>query len=376
MDVSKVIPGNGLSVDDLLENLPVGIYTCDTEGLITYFNPRARDLWGRAPKLRDPEDRFCGSFKLYLPDGKAILHQECWMALALRDASPYHGREIIIERPDGNRVTALAHASPLRNHQGEVVGAINALMDITDHQVAQQAQTEMRATLAHIGRLSLAGEMATGVAHELNQPLTAIINYSEACINLLRSGGDTRYVIDLLTHMVDQGRWAGEIIQRLRGFTRKAPVQRQPVDINALVRDSIDFIAGEAQRARVTLRVETADGLQMPEADPVQLQQVLLNLLRNSLDAMGECPSDSHELLVQTSMADNGAVQVSVTDTGPGVSEHLRDRLFHPFITTKPQGMGLGLSISKSIINAQGGELSADTQRRHGASFRFALPCP
>ncbi len=375
MPTALDIPDPGQPMDHLLENLPVGTYTCDPDGLITYFNPRARELWGRAPRLRHPEDRFCGSFKLYLADGTAIRHQECWMALALRDRAPYHGREIIIERPDGSRVTALAHASPLWNADGGITGAINALMDITERKNAQQAQAEMRTTLAHIGRLSLAGEMATGMAHELNQPLTAIINYSEASINLLRSGGDTGYVIDLLTHMVDQARWAGDIIKRLRDFTRKVPVQRIPLDINALVRESVEFIVGEAQRNGVALRVETVRGISRPRADPVQIQQVLLNLLRNSLDALLESTNGQRELHVRTGMTANGCVRVSVTDTGPGLPEEILDRLFHPFVTTKPQGMGLGLSISKSIIDAQGGELSAETAPGGGTTFFFTLPC-
>src|SRR5438067_8934721 len=129
----------------LLETLPAGAYTCDAEGLITYFNRRAVELWGREPKLNDPADRFCGSFKLFATDGTPITHDRCWMALALRDAREYVGQEIVIERPDGSRWTALAHANPLFDDAGRLRGAVNVLVDITDRKRAEDAHTLLAA---------------------------------------------------------------------------------------------------------------------------------------------------------------------------------------------------------------------------------------
>jgi PAS domain S-box-containing protein len=128
----------------LLEKLPAGAYTCDPEGLITYFNQQAVQLWGRAPKLNDPIDRFCGSFKLLSPDGSPIAHDQCWMALALKMARGYNKREIVIERPDGQRFTALAHANPIHDESGKLIGAVNVLVDISDRKRAEEALSEIR----------------------------------------------------------------------------------------------------------------------------------------------------------------------------------------------------------------------------------------
>ena len=130
---------SALHFQRLLENLPAGAYTCDREGLITYYNQHAVQLWGRAPKLHDPRDRFCGSFKLFAPDGSLIAHDQCWMALALQMNKAFNGREIVIERPDGQRITVLAHANPIHDESGNLLGAVNVLVDISDRQRAAEA---------------------------------------------------------------------------------------------------------------------------------------------------------------------------------------------------------------------------------------------
>ena len=359
----------------LLEKLPAGAYMCDPTGLITYFNQRAVELWGRAPKLNDPEDRFCGSFKLFSADGARIRHDQCWMALALYTMMEYNGHEIIIERQDGHRLTVLAHANPIRDESGALLGAVNVLVDITDRKQAEEEQRQLQATLAHIGRLSLAGEMAAGLAHELNQPLAAIVTYSEACIRLLHSGGaSTDKLIGTLEQVVAQGQRASEIIRRLRSFTRKTALQRLPVNVNALIREAVDFIGAEARQREVSLQLELTDGLPPVEVDPIQIQQVLVNLMRNSLEAMSTIEPSQRTLTIRTTLAASDAITVAVCDTGPGLAAEVRNQLFHPFLTTKPQGMGLGLSISKSIIEAHGGQLWATSDPGHGALFHFTLP--
>jgi signal transduction histidine kinase len=136
----------------LLEKLPAGAYTCDPEGLITYFNPRAEELWGRAPALNDPVDRYCGSFKLYSVDGAPITHDQCWMALALKNAAEYNGREIVVERPDGQRLTALAHAHPIHGEDGSLLGAVNVLVDITARKQMEQALRESEERLRQLNQ--------------------------------------------------------------------------------------------------------------------------------------------------------------------------------------------------------------------------------
>jgi two-component system sensor kinase FixL len=147
----------------MLEKLPAGAYTCDAEGLITYFNHRAVEVWGRTPKLNEPEERFCGSFKLYSIDGTPMRHDQCWMALAIENDEEYVGREVIIERPDSSRVIGLAHASPMRDEAGKLIGAVNVVMDITERKKNEEALRHSHAELrAHANELARFNRAAVG----------------------------------------------------------------------------------------------------------------------------------------------------------------------------------------------------------------------
>lgn len=361
----------------LLDRLPAGAYLCDPEGLITYYNQRALELWGRAPALNDPADRFCGSLRLFTVDGRPLRHDECWMALALGRRTEYNGREIVIERPDGHRVTALAHANPIRDEQGQCLGAVNVLFDITGWRESEARQRELETALTHMARLSLAGEMAAGFAHELNQPLTSIANYGEACIELLRCGGtDTGELVTAMTRVVEQAEHAGEIIRRLRGFTRRASPQQTLVEPLALLRSTLEFVAIDARAREVRLHAELPDALPPVWADAVQIQQVLVNLLRNGIEATSELPDGERRKVAIAAWADAALVTVDVSDTGTGLAPEVRERLFYPFATTRPEGMGLGLSISHRIVEAHGGRLwlVEDGAGPSGARFRFTLP--
>lgn len=365
-----------MELRQLLDSLPVGAYVCDPSGLITYYNQRAAELWGRAPRLNDSEDRFCGSFRLYSADGSPIQHDQCWMALALRDEREHNDRELIIERPDGKRLTVLANANPIWSSSGALLGAVNVLIDITGRKQAEEEQRRLRMALANIGRLNLAGEMAAGIAHELSQPLTAIINYSEACANLLCSGETSiDELIATIEQIAKQGQRAAEIIRRLRALMRKAPLCQERVDLNALIREAIAFIATDGQQHRIRLRVEVAESLPKVEVDPIQIQQVLVNLMRNSLDAMSDPGVVHRELTIRAAPAADDMVTVTVHDTGLGLAEGVYELLFYPFFTTKPTGMGLGLPISASIIEAHGGRLWATVEAGSGTTFHFTVPC-
>lgn len=369
----------GVRLHHLLDRLPAGAYVCDSNGLIMYYNQRAVELWGRAPKLNDPEDRYCGSFRLYsAEDGSPLPLDQCWMALALREGTGYNDREIIVERPDGKRLAVLANANPIWNDSGVLLGAINVLMDITDRKLAEEEQRQLRAALAKRGRLNFAGEMAAGIAHELNQPLTALVNYSEACVNLLRSGtASTDALIAAIEQIAEQGQRAAEIIRRLRALMRKAPLQRESMDLHALIRRAVDYMATatDACEERVRLRVELAESLPKVRVDPIQIQQVLVSLMRNSLEAMNDPRIAHRELTIQAERAADDSVTVTVRDTGCGFAEGVHELLFYPFFTTKPEGMGLGLPISASIVEAHGGRLWATADSGVSTSFHFTVPC-
>lgn len=228
--------------------------------------------------------------------------------------------------------------------------------------------------MAHLSRIAAVGAMASSLAHELNQPLTAICGYAEACQNLLRQGVDLPgNMLEYLSELQSEAVRAGRIVQRFRAYVRKAPPQRGPQDINAVVREALDIVRVRLQRSGVGLRLQLADGLEQAAVDPVQIQQVLVNLVQNAMDAMAAVEPANRRLVIKTAAAEGG-IRVSISDSGVGLSSPSADRLFQPFFTTKVGGLGLGLSICRSIIESHGGRISASANADHGMTFEFTVP--
>lgn len=382
-DESKIavtIP-NGKIVEarHLLDRLPVAAYLCDPSGLITYYNQRARELWGRAPKLNDPGERFCGWFRFYsTEDGSPLGHDHSWMALALRAQKEYNNRELVIERPDGERRTVLANANPIWNDSGELIGAINVLTDITERKRAEEECLQLREALLKRGRLNFAEEIAAGITHELSQPLTAILTYSEACTALLDSGeADIAALVSAHEQIAKLGKRVAGILRYLRGLLSKTPLQQEAVDLPVLVRETVNYISAASghgeQSAR--MRVEVPESLPRIKADPIQIQLVLVNLMRNSLEAMSDPGVERRELTVTGEPGPDNMVTVTVRDTGRGFDEELQELLVYPFFTTKSESIGLGLPVAVSIIEAHGGRLWATREHEAGTtSFHFTVP--
>ncbi|MCH7596868.1 MAG: PAS domain-containing protein [Planctomycetes bacterium] len=242
----------------------------------------------------------------------------------------------------------------------------------------QRAEEDARCTgaqLAHFARLTTMGEMAAGIAHELNQPLAAIMNFTESCKR--RLGTDAQedatlvQTMDKVTAMADR---AGAIIRRLKELVQKREPRRMSVDLNALVREVLALIASEVRLAGVTLELRLEDGLPPAFVDPVQIQQVVLNLTRNAIEALRSPHVGERRMVIGTSEVNHRELEFVISDTGSGLSAETVEHLFEPFTTTKSHGLGMGLSISKSIVGAHGGRLSFDSQVDHGATFRFTVP--
>jgi two-component system, LuxR family, sensor kinase FixL len=240
---------------------------------------------------------------------------------------------------------------------------------------SEQRAREHQAHLAHVLRVSTMGEMAAALAHELNQPLGAIVNYANGIGVRLREGGlapdDLR---DAVGHIAAEGLRAGEIIRRAREFVRLGVANREPADVNGVVRDAAQLIGADARHIGVPIRLALESELPLVEMDRIQVEQVILNLLRNGLDAMSEPDPNRHELVVQTTIPTEDTVEVSVRDSGIGMSPATRERIFDPFFTTKTGGLGMGLSISRSIVEAHGGRLWATGNTDRGTTFSFSLP--
>jgi len=276
---------------------------------------------------------------------------------------------------DGRDSLMEIFAAPVFDETGNVVQVIEACRDITARVRAEEQARQRQAELAHVARLGTMGEMAAGLAHELNQPLSAIVNYIQASLERIQSGaGDPNELLSDMEQAATQAERAGEIIERIRKFVRKPETQRAAVDPNALVREAADLVKTELRHHEVQLILELTDPLPKVEADSIQIEQVIVNLIRNSMEAMSETGGDGRRLVVQTSSAGRGAVECAISDTGPGLSAEVGERAFDPFFTTKPNGMGMGLSICRTIIEAHGGRLWAMPNAEQGATFRFTLP--
>jgi PAS domain S-box-containing protein len=240
---------------------------------------------------------------------------------------------------------------------------------------SEQRAREHQAHLAHVLRVSTMGEMAAALAHELNQPLGAIVNYANGIGVRLRDGGLAPDDLqEAVTRIAAEGLRAGEIIRRSRDFVRQSVSNREPADVNGVVRDATQLIGLDAHRVGIPIQLMLDPQLPLVKMDRIQVEQVILNLLRNGLDAMSEAPAGQHELLVQTRGQSESTVEVSVRDTGVGMSSATRERIFDPFYTTKAGGLGMGLSISRSIIEAHGGRLWATGNPDRGMTFSFTLP--
>lgn len=229
--------------------------------------------------------------------------------------------------------------------------------------------------MLQVSRLATIGEMAAGVAHELNQPLTAIANYAQACDRLLRRpGADLEDVRTALREIASQAVRAGDILRRLRSLARSQSMRREHADLNATVESIRDLILADARVHRATVRFELGERLPPVSIDTVQIQHAILNLVRNGLEAPAEAGGEARELTLATGRAPDDDVEIAILDNGPGPSAQALERLFDPFFSTKPEGTGLGLAISNTVVRAHGGSLGYRPNLPRGACFFIRLP--
>lgn len=255
-----------------------------------------------------------------------------------------------------------------------VLRVYGAAQDVTERKVAEEEARAREAELAHVLRLGTMGEMAAGLAHEINQPLSAIVSYARGCTRRVRSGvAQVATLLEPIEEIAKQAMRANEIVQRLLLFVRKQKPARERAAVGDLVQEVSRLIAGEARKRGVILRLELASGLPEVEVDRIQIEQVILNLVRNALEATPAGPPPEPALTIRTER-ENGCVAVAVSDQGEGLTAEQVDRVFEPFFTTKRAGLGMGLAISRSIIRGHGGRITAMANPGRGATFRFTLP--
>lgn len=335
------------------------------DGIILFSNATAAELWGWEGTSLDGLDARTLGFS---PNDRNAWRRVLTRRNGIRQLE---GR---LPRADGDERRLLLFVQKVRL-AGEAV-LVAAAVDITERHRTAETVRVLQSELAHASRVSAMGEMAAQFTHELSQPLTAISTFAEGATEILSArGGDSDSALTAVRMIAAQATRATEIIRRTRRFIEKHEHEKTRADVNGLIRDAAELIRGEANRRNVDMRLRLTDSLPAVFADVVQIQQVIVNLARNGIDAMSANEPARRQLVISTEPSPEGVV-VSVEDSGSGIPPDVHARLFEPFFTTKSDGLGIGLAICRSIVEAHGAQLSVSSTQGKGARFRFALPSP
>ena len=353
----------------ILETSPDGLITIDENGIVQSFNPAAERMFGHVAAEVIGQNVSC-----LMPSPYREEH-DAYLARFLRTGEKRIigiGREVLGQRKDGAIFPMELAVGEVRTGRHRLFAGF--VRDVSARQRAEQRVQELQSELVHVSRLSAMGEMASALAHELNQPLTAAINYAETARQVLarRSGDEADQLMSLLEKTVQQSTRAGQIIRRLRQFIAKGETERALEDLNAVVEEASALALIGAGGKGIAVRRHLEKDLPPLFLDKIQIHQVITNLIRNSIDALEGVKR--REIVISTGRAGPHAVEIAIVDTGPGLAPEIADRLFQPFITTKPSGLGIGLSICRSIVDGHGGRLWANPNPDGGTIFHVSLP--
>jgi two-component system sensor kinase FixL len=365
MDDNGRLHAERLHLARIVEFSNDAIVSIDLNGVVTSWNHAAscmfgyekEEIVGRKAALLFPPDR---------------LHEEDEILKRIENGESVAQYETVRLSKDGTQRQVSLRASPIVDVHGKIMGVSKIIRDITAQKQAQEELRVLQAEMVHLSRWNMMGMMAASLAHELNQPLTAIINYVRATRRMLGDDPGTAKAREFLDKAADETKLAGGIVRALREFIQKRETSRKPEDLNSVLEDglALSLYVDSADKAKIGKKL--APGLPPVLVDRVQIQQVLLNLVRNAFEAMHDDPNG--RVGIETGPGEAGWLQVTVSDTGPGLPPQIAAQLFQPFQTTKQKGMGVGLSICQMIVESHGGRIWAEPNTPRGVIFRFSLP--
>jgi C4-dicarboxylate-specific signal transduction histidine kinase len=288
---------------------------------------------------------------------------------------PFRDFELVRPTPKGGKRYVSSSGLPVFDKAGRFIGHRGVARDITERKRASEALREVQMQLVHANRVATMGQLTASIAHEVNQPIAATVTNAEAALRFLSAPRpDLDEVRDALGRIVRDGNRAGAVVNRIRALIKGGGRRNERVEINAAIREVVELTRSEAMKNGVAVQTDLGDDPPLVPGDRVELQQVILNLILNAIEAMSATSEGSRELLITKGKNESGDVLVAVRDSGPGLTPAAIEHLFKAFYTTKPGGMGMGLSICRSIIEAQGGRLWASANTPRGAAFQFTLP--
>lgn len=369
----------------LLDSVGDGIYGVDLQGNCTFVNKAMERITGWKAGQLIGENQHTILHHTHA-DGLDFPVRDCPIHRTSKDSKPRYIDDDIFWKSDGSSISVEYSCTPIKGPRNKTIGSVVVFRDITEREITKKRTREHQLQLSHVARLSTLGEMASGIAHELNQPLTVINNYSRACIRMLGSkdepteGQSTvgQSIEDKCSEVMEkiskQAERAGAVIKQIRHFVSKDLPDKKPVKVSQMLDVVLELTHMEIDKRNVNLSLDIDESVNWVLAQDTQIEQVIINLVRNAIEAMDEIPEEQRNLIIKTEDQNDGKLKISVSDSGIGIDKELLEQLFDPFITTKEQGMGLGLSISQGIIEMHDDKIVIEDNVDTGVSFSFKLP--